>query len=226
MAPRMIRSATTLTVLPLAALAITVPAADAGDRWTSRSSSEQATAEWTEYGELPNVEGNVHVGYLKAETSSTGGDVFGKVLDYFCEEGEVPGGGGHDGHVGSSLEHEEGPTCDFLGKRSLEGGDVSFTMDRKLDAARLTGTLLVDNHGSSAAPPVDMIWTGLGDLSQNAWYEKGSEGGYNYVYKYESTSREATVTGYIGAMGFADDSDDESSGVIARTKSFERGSTR
>ena len=98
MAPRRIITAAVLSLVPLASLAVTVPA-EAGDRWTYRSSSEGASAEWVEYGELPGVGGNVHVGFLQAETSSSGGRVFGKVFDYACDPGEVPGGGGHGGHL-------------------------------------------------------------------------------------------------------------------------------
>jgi hypothetical protein len=223
MAFRKILSAAMLTVVPAASLAMTSPA-DASSRWMYKSSDERATAEWTEYGELNGVEGNVHVGFLKAETSSTGGYAWGKVIDYYCEEGEVPGGGGHGEH--STEEWEEEPTCDVMSYRWMEGGDVSFTIDRKLNTARLTGTLYVDNHGSSATPPVDMTWTGVGDLSQYTSYEKGTEGDSTYTYKSESTYRQAEVSGFIGAMGFTDDADDESWGSIEKTKTFERGTSR
>ncbi len=110
--------------------------------------------------------------------------------------------------------------------RYIKDGDITLVVDRKLQTARLTGTLEVDSHGATARPPVDMTWTGIGDLSSFTSFEKGSEGGSTYVYKYESTSREATVTGFIGAMGFTDDADDVSEGYIEKTKSYERGTSR
>jgi hypothetical protein len=222
MALRKILAAATVAVVPVASLAMTSTSADASTRWMYKSSAERASVEWTEYGELNGVEGNVHVGYLEAETSSSGGYAWGKVIDYFCEEGEVPGGGGHHGEE----YYEEEPSCDVMSYRWMDGDDISFTVDRKLNTARLTGTLYVDNHGSSATPPVDMTWTGVGDLSQSTSYEKGTDGDSTYVYKNESTFRQADVTGYIGAMGFTDDADDESWGYIEKSKTFERGSSR
>ena len=50
----------------------------------------------------------------------------------------------------STEEWEEEPTCDVMSYRWMEGGDISFTIDRKLNTARLTGTLYVD---ALAYPP-------------------------------------------------------------------------
>ena len=216
-----------LAITPVVTLTMTAPA-DAASRWMSKSSQTSASAEWTEHGQLNGVGGNVHIGYLEARTSASGGEVWGEVIDYQCEEGEVPGGGGHGGHGEFTAEYDEEPepACDVMSFRWIEADDVSFSVDRKLNTARLTGTLFVDNHGTAATPPVDMTWNGTGVLSRNVWYERGSEGGSRYLYKYESTSRQADVTGSIGAMGFTDDTDDESWGSIQRTKTFERGSSR
>lgn len=211
-----------LTITPVLTLAITAPA-DAASRWMYKSADISASAGWVEYGQLTGVGGNVHVGYLEARTSASGGEVWGEVIDYQCEEGEVPGGG-HGGH--GEYDEEPEPGCDVVSFRWIDGGDVSFSVNKKLDTARLTGTLYVDNHGAGATPPVDMTWTGTGDVSHNVWYEKGSTGGHRYVYKFESSYRQADVTGFIGAMGFTDDADDESAGSIQRTKTFERGSSR
>jgi hypothetical protein len=217
-----------LTVTPVITLAMTAPA-DAASRWMYKSSEHIASAQWIEYGALNGVDGNVHVGYLQAQTSASGGNVWGEVVDYQCDEGEVPGGGGHGGpgeFSGDYFDEEPEPTCDVMSFRWIEGNDVNFTVAKKLNTARLTGTLYVDNHGAGATPPVDMTWTGTGDLSHTTWYEKGTEGGSRYVYKYESTYRQADVTGFIGAMGFTDDADDQSSGSIQKTKTSERGSSR
>lgn len=215
MATRKTISAALLTVVPLASLAIMTPA-DASTKWMYRSSDKEATVEWTEYGPLNGVEGNVHVGYLEAEASSSGGQAWGEIVDYYCEEGETPGGGGHGEY------YEEEPECDVMSYRWIEGDDITFTIDKKLETARLTGTLYVDNHGASATPQVDVLWTGFGDIYDSTSYEKGTDGDSTYVYKYESTYRDAEVTGFMGAMGFTDDADDESWGSIALTKSYER----
>ena len=113
-------------------------------------------------------------------------------------------GGGHGGHLEEPVLLVEETPCDFLGIRFMDAGDVTFTVDKKLSTARLTGTRVVGNPGASATPPVDMTWTGFGEVSQSLWYEKG----------------------YIGAMGFTDDADDASSGSIAKTRSYERTTSR
>lgn len=225
MATRRIVSAAVAAAVPLASIALTSPA-DAASRWMYKSSAERASTEWVEYGELAGVEGNVHVGYLDARESSSGGEVWGEVVDYLCDEGEVPGGG-HGGHIAEyDEEYPEEGYCDVMSYRWIDGGDVTFTVDKKLNTARLTGTLFVDNHGASAAPPVDMTWTGFGDTSRNVWYDKYTSDGETYVYKYDATERSATVDGFIGAMGFTDDADDEAWGSMSITKEFERGSSR
>ena len=217
------------TLRPVAAVALALvavpalaPAAQAADRWSYRSTDEGASTEWIEYGALNGIEGNVHVGFLDVGATSDGAKVFGKVIDYACDPGETPGGGGHGGH--GTLEEE--PTCDVMSERYIKGGTVTFVMDRKLQTARLTGNLEVDNHGATARPPVDITWTGTSDLASTTSYEKGTEGGTSYVYRYDRTSRDAAVTGAIGPMGFTDDTDDVSTGLIYRSKSYKRSTSR
>jgi hypothetical protein len=63
---RQLATAVGLTAVPALVLGPGGPAA-AGDRWTYRSSQEQASTEWVELGPLNGVEGNVHVGFLEAD---------------------------------------------------------------------------------------------------------------------------------------------------------------
>ena len=116
-------------------------------------------------------------------------------------------------------EFEEFPTCDYIQDRNLEAGeDMKLSVDRNPKVARITGRLSVTSGGHGevstvlGTPPVDITITG-GNWSQyenSGWY-KGR--GYYYSYYQSGTSMDGgVVTGGIGAMGFADDVDDESYG--------------
>lgn len=48
-------------------LALAAASAQAGTRWTERSSGSFAETTWLEMGELPGVGGNAHVGFLRVE---------------------------------------------------------------------------------------------------------------------------------------------------------------
>jgi hypothetical protein len=218
------RSAVVLAAVPLLSVALAAPS-NARSHWVYKSSDTSASADWVEWGELPNVVGNAHVGFLEVSGTGSNVELWGKVIDYQCDEGEYPGGGG--GH--DAFEEEPGEEeCDFTGIREISGGTVTFSVDRKLTGARLTGTLVVANHGApgQATPPVDMTWTGQGGLWSTTYIDQYTEGGTKYYSKYESTGRDALVSGHIGIMDFTDDADDESFASIQRTKTFERGSTR
>lgn len=203
-----------LALAPVIAVSA-VGTANAGESWTYRASGINAGTEWVEFGTLPGgVPGNAHVGSLWIDQSSSNVEVDGKVADWTCPEGERPPGGG-----GPHAEHEEPETnCEFEGFRFISGGDVTFTMDRKLNTARLTGTLFVENHdgGNSAAPPVDMTLTGVGSTSKSVETYRSTEDGSRYQYRYTTQSRKAGIDGFIGAMGFTDDTDDESFAYMSR----------
>lgn len=87
-------------VVPL----IAVGTAEAGEKWSFRASGSNASVDWVEYGELPGIPGNIHIGSLWVDSSSSYVDVFGVVEDWTCPPGEFPdgGGGGHDEEPGQS----------------------------------------------------------------------------------------------------------------------------
>ncbi|MDP3891694.1 hypothetical protein [Nocardioides sp.] len=229
---RSLRSTALLAVVPLLATTLAATPAEARSKWMYKSSETTAEAEWVEWGELPGVEGNAHVGYLEARGSGATTQVWGKVFDYQCDEGEYPGGGGGGGGHGKAFfdDDEDKPPkegeCDFTGKRKISRGTAVLSIDKKLTAASLTGNLRVENHGAAATPPVNMTWAGIGGLYEKTWIEEYDDGTLRYYSKYERTSRAALVTGFIGIMDFTDDADDESYAWLARTKSFERGMSR
>ncbi len=150
--------------------------ASAGSMYFSKASGTMASTSWLEVGELPataNALGNAHFGDLWVEDLGRGrASAFGTVYDVQCDEGTVPynPGGGH----GEPVE-ETGP-CQLVGVRFIEGGSLSFTMDRKLTRATLTGTLNVGgghSEGPVGRPPVDITWLGDG-----AAYTDTSRGRY------------------------------------------------
>lgn len=215
----------TVVSLPLA-VAVATPA-EAGSRWSYRSTDLTASASWMEMGTLPGgVAGNVHVGFLEVSKS---GWAYGQVIDWTCPEGELPPshGGGH-GELAADDWEEPETNCVAESFREIYGDGLDVRISKKLDAATVTGTLQVSDHetGTGGAPAVSMTFTGFGDVASSSWIEKGSEGTSSWVYKYESRTRQATVDGAIGAMGFTDDADDVSSASLAETKTYERGSTR
>lgn len=217
-------AAAALAVAPLIAVSAAGPA-HAGESWTYRASGMNASAEWLELGTLPGVAGNAHVGWLQVDAaSSSRADVYGDVADWTCPDGELPPDGGGPHHD----EEEPETNCVFEGARNIFGGDVQFTMDRKLNTARLTGSLFVENHdtGEGANPPVDMTWTGVGTTSSSVETSRYTEGRTKYQSRYTSTSRNADVDGFIGAMGFTDDPDDQSYGYVGRYTIHDRSTSR
>jgi hypothetical protein len=197
-----------------------------------RSSGTVANANWIEVGTLPDpIPGNVHVGSLFVDAPSrTRVFVFGSVFDWTCPEGERPPAGGHGGF-------EEGPVpppetnCTLEGVRQIFGDErtLAFSVDKRLTTAQLKGTLSVSDHGGGgdpANPPVDMTWTGTGSPYSSTESGTFSEGGSTFRYRYSFTGRNATIGGRIGAMGFTDDADDESSGQLGSYKNASRSRER
>lgn len=217
-----LRAAVALALaVPLAAATLVAPATAAPpDTSSSRTSGGQAFAQWTEYDleDQLGLPGNVHVGFLSVYQQPGYTDVFGTVQDYDCQEGEVPGGGGHP-------EEEPGEEpdglCDLLGVRFLSGnGSTTFTVDTKSGTAALTGTLQVSSGGhgepgeSLGQPPVNMTWTATGGTYSFRRTETWSDGTTTYRSRVTGTGFDAAVGGAIGRMGFDDDADDESSGLV------------
>lgn len=128
-------------------------------------------------------------------------------------------------------EFEEFPTCDYIQDRFLDGTETAtFTVDVKHKVARITGRLTVSNGGHGqpgnviATPPVDVRITG-GEWEKFEYSSKVKGATYAYSDWQKGTRYfGGQVTGGIGAMGFADDADDESFGGFTwyRFKTVER----
>ena len=197
-------------------LALAAAPAQAGTRWTERSSGSFAETTWLEMGELPGVGGNAHVGWLRVE-----GDrnpmVFGEITDWTCPEGVLPPmfGGGHG---------EEPPEseCAMESQRYLySAGPATLTVDRKLSKATLTGPLEVANHdgGTTAQPMANITWTGFGGTFTSTVYDKFTDDqGNRFTTRRTETAREGALSGTIGAMGFDDDADDRAYGYFGTFK--------
>ena len=215
--------------VPLAAVTFVAPAGAAPpDTFSSRTSGGQAYTQWTEYdaGDQLGLPGNVHVGFLSVYQQPGFTDVFGTVEDYNCDEGEVPGGGGH-------FEDEPGEDpdglCEFLGVRFLSGyGTTTFSVDVKSGTATLTGTLEVSSGGHGepgetlGQPPVNMTWTATDGTYSFRRTESWSDGTASYRSRVTGSGFEAEISGAIGRMGFDDDADDESSGAVETWREMSR----
>ena len=206
---------------PLAVAASTAPA-EAGSMFFYKTSGTTASADWLEVGVLPGVPGNIHFGFMQVENLGSGeANVFGVVEDLTCPDGVIPDGpGGGHGEPG-----EDG--CVNEGVRFIEGGDVTFTMDRKFTTARLTGTLVVYGHeGPTGNPPVNMTWTGFGDLYRSVESGRYNDGTSSGSYRYTFSGRDAQVTGNIGAMIFDNTTGEWSNAGLGTYKSIQRDRTR
>ena len=214
------------TTAALSAVAVPSPAS-AGDSFFSKSSGTTASVTWLEVGELPaaaNAPGNAHFGDLWVDDLGNGrASVFGTVYDVQCRKGVTP-------YLPLGDHGEPAPTngpCELLGTRFLEGGQVTFTVDRKLTKATLTGTLAVGSgHGGTptSAPPVSITWTGVGDTYSSR--ESGTvvdEYG-TWTYRYDFTGRDAAVgTGSrIGPMVFDDEPGEYSDSQLGTYRSSDR----
>ena len=216
----------------LAAAALAVPlviatagTANAGTKWTYKSSGSFASVSWMEVGKLPApVLGNYHVGYLDIRGDKAV-DVFGEVTDWTCPKGELPPefGGGHG-------EEEPETKCTLESIRFVfaDPGAITFTVDRKLNAATLVGNLIVSDHEGegTAIPPVNMTLTGIGGTSKTTSTSTGTDpNGSKYTYRMTETGREGSVSGRIGAMVFDDEAGEFSYGYFGTYRTDERTTT-
>ena len=224
----MLRRVATLIVVAATALAMTAAPALAGSMSLYKQSSRAAQTFWIQVDGIPTGSsplGNVHVGDLFVYQTSPGqGDVFAFIDDFDCEPGKLPGGGGH----GFEEEEEEPSGCEYVGSRVAEGSGLTFTIDRKLTTARLTGQLTVygGGHGDGGVigtPNADITWTGVGPLIKQSSTWTYNDGTTTYSDRYRSTDRNAVMSGTLGPMGF----DPElSGGQISKFSSMSKSRTR
>ena len=225
-------SATTLGMT--AAVAAPSPAL-AADLSFSKSSGTVASTSWLEIGTLPpsaGAPGNAHFGDLRVEDLGRGrARAFGVVFDVQCEAGVTPYlPGGHHGEPepfrAGPAEPDEACTLELV--RFVEGGPgLSFTIDRKLRTARLTGKLAVSSgHGEGpvGAPPVDITWNGTGPTYSST--ERGSYSGEDgtFSYRYSFTGRDAAVAAgsRIGPMVFDDEAGESSTSQLGKYREINR----
>ena len=195
-------------------LAVAAPAtADPPHRDMSKRSGGQAFVQWTEYDRqnLLRLPGNVHIGYLGVYKMPGFSEVWGAIEDWQCDPGEVPGGW-HG-------EEPQQPTCDPKGTRFLQAEpDAAYSVNVRSGVATLTGTIVVTNGGHGepgtvlARVPANVVWTAEGRTYNFRRMDTWSDGKATYSSATRGSGFNATVSGSLGRMGFADDADDEASG--------------
>lgn len=188
---------TTLLSLTLIA-SVAAPAVSAGSRSLFKSSGVSASTYWTqvdatEQGSSPF--GNVHFGNLYAMESGQNlayASIY--IDDYDCPKGTLP-------------DWSESDPCVWKGSRFGYGEGLSFTVSRKLTTARLQGSVELfggddPQGGVVGRPAVDVTWTGVGSLGKFSSTYRWSDGNGSYSGRYSGQSRQATMSGTIGTMGF------------------------
>ena len=229
----LVLSATTLGMT--AAVAAPSPAL-AADLSFSKSSGTVASTTWLEVGTLPaatGAPGNAHFGDLRVEDLGRGrARAFGIVFDVQCEPGVTPylPGGGHGGEpepfAAGQGEPDEACTVELV--RFIEGSrGLTFTIDRKLRTARLTGSLAVNSghgEGPTGTPPVDITWNGFGATYSSSERSSFTEEGRTFSYRYSFTGRDASVAAgsRIGPMVFDDELGESSTGQLGKYRSSSR----
>lgn len=109
--------------------------------------------------------------------------------------------------------------CDHIGVRFLSGDETAiFSVDSAGEVATITGRLIVSSggHGDPGEvlgnPPVNITITG-GEWNKFEYSSKYETADFLYADSQKGQGfYGGVVTGAIGAMGFADDDDDESFG--------------
>ena len=199
----------------------------ASSMFFAKSSGTFAATSWVEIGELPAATGalgNAHFGDLWVEDLGNGRNAaFGSVYDVQCDDGVTPylPMGGH----GAPPDPNAG--CELVGTRFIQGGTTTFTIDRRFNTARLTGTLAVGSgHGEGpvGAPPVDITWTGVGDTYTTRDSGSGTDEYGSYRYSYTFTGRDADIAGgsRIGPMIFDDEGGEYSDARLGKYRNSDR----
>lgn len=200
-------------------IAVAAPTVAARDMFFSRSNGFAVQTQWIQLdrdaggNRLPPMEsrpfGNVHIGFLFAQQSSRGqAFAFGEIADLNCPVDYVPPfGGGHGG-----FEEPENP-CTHIGLRSAQGENLPFQVDRKLTSARLGGPGVTigifgggDPHGGGgefiANVPLNVVWTGVGVVATSKGRQTYNDGTSTWTEAWNVRSRNATMGGVLGPMGF------------------------
>lgn len=218
--------AVTCTTVAMTVVVAAPSPALAADMSFSRSSGTVASTTWLEIGELPaaaNAPGNAHFGELQVEDLGRGrARAFGIVYDVQCQDGVTPylPGGGHGGEPAPPEGEAPVEGCTLELVRFIDGGSgLTFTVDRKLTRATLTGTLAVSSghgEGPTGAPPVDITWTGFGDAYSNTQSGSFTDEYGTYSYRYSFTGRSAAIAAgsRIGPMLFDDEPGESSTGQL------------
>jgi hypothetical protein len=186
MNPLIRRIAAALLALPLAIGAAT--AADAGTRTDLKASGNLANVYWWDVQDSGE------------QLVWTNGDLS------FMGDKRVEAWGGINVIVcaaDSTSPHDEG--CEWT-QYNLEGADVTLTVARKLDSARVRGEIsLIRDDGAAFYGPVDITWTGYGATSTTrSSYTYTSTSGIRYTTRATETGRWATANGHVMDFTIAD----------------------
>ena len=213
-------------LLATAGTAAAAPPAPLTERTTTTRTFSNLGVDWTENdpGNLLNLPGNVHQGYLGVQGDGTKTHLYGQIDDWQCDPGEVPGGHGQPGGEG---------VCDLVQSRYLESSEMTLAVDLVARTAKATGKVTVSNGGHGepgqvlAVVPATIELRSTARLASFTRSERWSDGQRTYRSRVRGqASTQATVAGALGRMGFVDDADDVSSGYFQKATEVSRERVR
>ncbi|MGB3206412.1 MAG: hypothetical protein WBB28_15600 [Crinalium sp.] len=81
--------------------------------------------------------------------------------------------------------------------------DFTFTADKQLNSASLTGTFTVTDYNSETTKnvPVSINWTGTGEISRGNSHSRYQGAGYSSNYRSTGSYRQANVSGSVTVDG-------------------------
>ena len=214
-----------LACLTVAAMASTASAARP-DGGRNTYSGASAYVSWTELDpkNLLGLPGNTHVGWLDVQDGGAwGGGVYGSIVDFQCEKGQIP-----DPHGGPGA-------CTFMQERNLQSEDGTLTVSDS--TAAFKGTIIVTNggHGGDgdvlARVPANVTWKSTARLTRFRSTNSYDDRGWGISYRsrmsgLRSDETSTVVGGALGRMGFTDDADDVSGGAFRTFTETSRERTR
>jgi hypothetical protein len=189
---------TTFRRIAAAALALPLAlglaaSADAGSRFSAKSSGTFASAYWNDETTLGTGETVYTFGSVDAFGDRLV-EAYGYVDVVTCPEGVI-------------VWEDEAGECDYTGGFFwAEPGAVTLDVAKKGTAATLTGTVVLSNEAGDTAVPLDVSFVGSGpSFRTTSSFTYRDSDGTRYAFRATNTGRQAEVTGSVGDFDIVGD---------------------
>lgn len=147
------------------------------------------SANWITRGRVPGAGGNTHLVFLQT-FQNVGKPIFvdGTVQDLNCRPGQDP----------------EADECEQVGFRILSAGRAKVVVDKNLNAAALTGTVVATEATDDPAPgktlPIALVVRGTGTVRPHHYLDSNDLGDFQYTYEETGTERDGVATGLAAGL--------------------------